>query len=82
MIILKYIKFVLFVFKVCYFYIFSLGISRALSILVEADDRKKLKTSGFLTRNSLCKERRSVINYLIFNSLPLLIQYYLNILLI
>nr|YP_010700164.1 ribosomal protein S9 [Euglena agilis]WCH63309.1 ribosomal protein S9 [Euglena agilis] len=35
-----------------------LGISRALSKLLTAEDRKKLRIYGFLTRNSLCKERR------------------------
>lgn len=36
----------------------KLGISRALFTLVELEDQRKLKMNGFLTRNSLCKERR------------------------
>lgn len=37
----------------------KLGISRALYKLSEYNEQRKLKTNGFLTRNSLCKERRS-----------------------
>ena len=44
-------------------YTTRLGISKALSrlgsILGRSEDRKKLRMNGFLTRNSLCKERRS-----------------------
>nr|YP_007517054.2 ribosomal protein S9 [Euglena viridis]AEY70825.2 ribosomal protein S9 [Euglena viridis] len=36
----------------------KLGISRSLYELVDLDNQKILKSSGFLTRNSLCKERR------------------------
>lgn len=35
-----------------------LGISRALRKIVDSEKIKKLKVNGFLTRNSLCKERR------------------------
>nr|YP_010700303.1 ribosomal protein S9 [Euglena undulata]WCH63447.1 ribosomal protein S9 [Euglena undulata] len=45
--------------------ILKLGISRALFNLVELDDQRKLKMNGFLTRNSLCKERRSLYRYLL-----------------
>nr|YP_010700244.1 ribosomal protein S9 [Euglena deses]WCH63388.1 ribosomal protein S9 [Euglena deses] len=37
----------------------KLSISRALYQLVDENSQKILKTEGFLTRNSLCKERRS-----------------------
>lgn len=37
----------------------KLGISRALYKLLEYDEQRKLKANGYLTRNSLCKERRS-----------------------
>nr|AKL79014.1 ribosomal protein S9 [Euglena viridis] len=36
----------------------KLGISRSLYELVDLDNQRMLKSSGFLTRNSLCKERR------------------------
>nr|YP_009503388.1 ribosomal protein S9 [Euglena clara]AXA45469.1 ribosomal protein S9 [Euglena clara] len=36
----------------------KLGISRALYKLSDLEDKKNLKLNGFLTRNSLCKERR------------------------
>ncbi len=44
----------------------KLGISRALLKLVNEVDQKKLKTNGMLSRNSLCKERRSSICKLLF----------------
>lgn len=43
----------------------KLGIARALYKVVELEDQRKLKTNGLLTRNSLCKERRSLICYLL-----------------
>nr|NP_041933.1 ribosomal protein S9 [Euglena gracilis]P32060.1 RecName: Full=Small ribosomal subunit protein uS9c; AltName: Full=30S ribosomal protein S9, chloroplastic [Euglena gracilis]AKL82388.1 ribosomal protein S9 [Euglena gracilis var. bacillaris]CAA50120.1 30S ribosomal protein S9 [Euglena gracilis] len=36
----------------------KLAISKSLSVFIEKEDKKKLKVNGFLTRNSLCKERR------------------------
>lgn len=36
----------------------KLGISRALYKITEDNNKKKLKVKGFLTRNSLSKERR------------------------
>ena len=42
----------------------KLGISRALYKIVELEDQRKLKANGLLTRNSLCKERRSSKWYL------------------
>lgn len=42
----------------------KLGIARALYQIVETENQRKLKTNGLLTRNSLCKERRSLICYL------------------
>lgn len=42
----------------------KLGIARALYQIVETENQRKLKTHGLLTRNSLCKERRSLICYL------------------
>ena len=36
----------------------KLSISRVLYELVDIDNQKLLKTNGFLTQNSLCKERR------------------------
>ncbi len=35
-----------------------LGISKALYKIVENNSQQELKRNGFLTRNSLCKERR------------------------
>jgi ribosomal protein S9 len=56
----------LFVFYYCksfQIYAHRLGISKALTRLANisdrSEDRKKLRMNGFLTRNSLCKERRS-----------------------
>jgi len=42
----------------------KLGIARALLKIVDDTEQKKLKTSGMLSRNSLCKERRSSSCYL------------------
>lgn len=36
----------------------KLSISRVLYDLVDSDKKKLLKINGFLTQNSLCKERR------------------------
>nr|AEW12956.2 ribosomal protein S9 [Colacium vesiculosum] len=36
----------------------KLGISKAFYNLVDVESQKKLKAENFLTRNSLCKERR------------------------
>nr|AEW12996.1 ribosomal protein S9 [Strombomonas acuminata] len=36
----------------------KLGIARGLYKIVETNNQRKLKTAGFLTRNSACKERR------------------------
>lgn len=35
-----------------------LGVARSLFVLLDAEDQRKLRSFGFLTRNSLCKERR------------------------
>nr|YP_010700116.1 ribosomal protein S9 [Colacium mucronatum]WCH63262.1 ribosomal protein S9 [Colacium mucronatum] len=43
----------------------QLAISKALYNLVDIENQKKLRAAKFLTRNSLCKERRS-LNYLLF----------------
>ena len=37
----------------------KLAISRSLFQLIEVPEQKKLRSNGFLTRESLCKERRS-----------------------
>jgi ribosomal protein S9 len=42
----------------------KLGIARALLKIVNDEEQKKLKISGMLSRNSLCKERRSLNCYL------------------
>lgn len=36
----------------------KLGLARSLYNIVDLNDQNKLKAHGFLTRNSLCKERR------------------------
>ena len=43
-----------------YFYLIKLAISRCLYSLTTTNDKLFLKSRGFLTRNSLCKERRSL----------------------
>lgn len=40
-------------------YNIKLSLARVLYDMVEFDDQRKLKTSGFLTQNSLRKERKS-----------------------
>lgn len=40
-------------------YNFKLGVSRVLFNIVDINDQNKLKSFDFMTRNSLCKERRS-----------------------
>jgi len=40
-------------------YSFKLGIARNLYFFVDLEEKIKLKSGGFLTRNSLSKERRS-----------------------
>lgn len=39
---------------------FSLGVARSLCFSLNVEDKLKLRKLGFLTRNSLCKERRSL----------------------
>ncbi len=38
----------------------KLGLSRTLYKIIETSGQQKLKENGYLTRNSLCKERRSL----------------------
>ena len=47
-------------------YDIKLALARVLYDLVEFDDKRKLKSSGFLTQNSLCKERKSEYNIIYF----------------
>lgn len=62
------LKFKFFVFSMIFvFYILRLAISRALYAFVDVVDQEKLKVNGFLTRNSLCKERRSLSYLFCFN---------------
>nr|YP_009538666.1 ribosomal protein S9 [Phacus pleuronectes]AYQ93676.1 ribosomal protein S9 [Phacus pleuronectes] len=39
----------------------KLAIARSIYSFVEDFDKQKLKENGFLTRNSLCKERRNMV---------------------
>lgn len=43
----------------------KLGIARNISKISDQEEQRKLKIHGFLTRNSLCKERRSTNFYLL-----------------
>jgi small subunit ribosomal protein S9 len=49
----------------------KLGIARSLYNIIDLSDQQKLRANGFLTRNSLCKERRS-LNYTMFYFIILL----------
>lgn len=60
------IFFLLFSFVKLKAFVLKLGISRSLYELVDLDNQKMLKSNGFLTRNSLCKERRSLSCILLF----------------
>jgi ribosomal protein S9 len=42
----------------------KLGIAKIIYKLVDEKNKQKIKESGMLTRNSLCKERRSLNCYL------------------
>lgn len=44
-----------------------LSISRSLYNLLDDDNKKVLKSSGYLTRNSSVKERRSAVVFFDFN---------------
>lgn len=50
----------------------KLSIARAIYKYIDDSSRKKLKENGFLTRNSLCKERRSVFSYFAYLKISLI----------
>jgi len=60
--ILKYILDIIFslLYFLKFYYLNKLGISKALLVNLEESRRQTLKSQGFLTRNSLVKERRSL----------------------